>query len=124
MSTAARRWPARVYNVGSEPDPRFSLANERTFLAWIRTSLALLVAAAAVDVVPLSLPALVQQIAAVGLALCGAAASAQAWSGWARTERALRRGGPLPGNPLALPLVVVLLALAVILLGAALGSGR
>ena len=26
---------------GSEPDPRFTLANERTFLAWIRTALAL-----------------------------------------------------------------------------------
>ncbi len=31
-----------MYAQGTEPDPRFSLANERTFLAWIRTSLALL----------------------------------------------------------------------------------
>ena len=37
---------------GSEPDYRFSLANERTFLAWIRTSLALLAGAAAVAFVP------------------------------------------------------------------------
>jgi putative membrane protein len=28
-----------------EPDYRFTLANERTFLAWIRTALALLAAA-------------------------------------------------------------------------------
>ena len=35
-----RRWPSRVYAHGHEPDPRFSLANERTFLAWIRTALA------------------------------------------------------------------------------------
>lgn len=124
MSTAARKWPARVYGAGSEPDPRFSLANERTFLAWIRTALALLVAAAAVDVVPLSLPALAQQITAVGLALCGAAASAQAWFGWARTERALRHGGPLPGNPMALPLVAVLLALSLVLLIATLRGGQ
>jgi putative membrane protein len=27
---------------GTEPDYRFTLANERTFLAWIRTALALL----------------------------------------------------------------------------------
>ncbi|WP_041583188.1 YidH family protein [Xylanimonas cellulosilytica] len=36
------RFPASVYGQGSEPDARFSLANERTFLAWIRTSLALM----------------------------------------------------------------------------------
>ena len=39
--TLPRRFPARVYRAGTEPDPRFTLANERTFLAWIRTSLAL-----------------------------------------------------------------------------------
>ena len=46
------RWPRSVYGTGSEPDPRFSLANERTFLAWVRTSLALLAVAAAVDALP------------------------------------------------------------------------
>jgi putative membrane protein len=35
--TARRRW----YDEGVDPDRRYSLANERTFLAWIRTSLAL-----------------------------------------------------------------------------------
>lgn len=30
-----------IYREGTEPDPRFTLANERTFLAWIRTALAL-----------------------------------------------------------------------------------
>ena len=29
---------------GREPDPRFTFANERTFLAWSRTALALVVA--------------------------------------------------------------------------------
>ena len=33
---------------GEEPDPRFTLANERTFLAWIRTSLAFLAGGIAV----------------------------------------------------------------------------
>ena len=32
----------RVFPTGGEPDPRFTLANERTFLAWIRTALGLL----------------------------------------------------------------------------------
>ena len=38
--TSARR-PRRVYEVGQDPDPRFTLANERTALAWVRTGLAM-----------------------------------------------------------------------------------
>ena len=34
------RFPRHVFEAGAEPDPRFTLANERTFLAWIRTALA------------------------------------------------------------------------------------
>ncbi|GAB14727.1 hypothetical protein ARGLB_075_00090 [Arthrobacter globiformis NBRC 12137] len=40
---------ARILGGGNEPDPRFTLANERTFLAWIRTSLALLAGGVAVE---------------------------------------------------------------------------
>ena len=39
----------RILGGGTEPDPRFTLANERTFLAWIRTSLALLAGGVAVE---------------------------------------------------------------------------
>jgi putative membrane protein len=35
-----RRFPRSVFSRGTEPDARFTLANERTFLAWIRTALA------------------------------------------------------------------------------------
>src|SRR6185312_1745313 len=42
-----RHW----HELGEEPDYRFSLANERTFLAWIRTALALMAAAVGVTVV-------------------------------------------------------------------------
>ena len=45
MDDSDKRWPGSVYDHGEEPDPRFSLANERTFLAWVRTTLALLAAA-------------------------------------------------------------------------------
>lgn len=43
--SADKRWPRSVFGVGDEPDARFTFANERTFLAWIRTSLALLAGA-------------------------------------------------------------------------------
>ena len=46
--SAPERWPRWVYGGGAEPDPRFSFANERTFLAWIRTALALLAGSAIV----------------------------------------------------------------------------
>lgn len=36
-----QRRPTWVYEAGEEPDPRFSLANERTFLAWVRTAFSL-----------------------------------------------------------------------------------
>ena len=49
MAAGDRRVPRRVYGVGDEPDVRFSLANERTFLAWVRTSLALLAAGVALE---------------------------------------------------------------------------
>ena len=35
-----RRFPRGVFARGTDPDPRFTLANECTFLAWVRTSLA------------------------------------------------------------------------------------
>src|SRR5690606_30793055 len=90
------RWPAWVYREGQEPDYRFSFANERTFLAWIRTALALLAAGVALDVVDLSIPAWAQHALAlvlVGLALVAAAA---AWLRWALAERAMRCRRPLP----------------------------
>jgi putative membrane protein len=34
----------KISRVGEAPDYRFSLANERTFLAWIRTALGFLAA--------------------------------------------------------------------------------
>ena len=46
-----RRWPRQVYAVGTEPDPRFTFANERTFLAWIRTALGFLAAGVAIAAV-------------------------------------------------------------------------
>jgi putative membrane protein len=113
------RKPHSVYGVGGEPDPRFSLANERTSLAWMRTALALV--AGGVAIVSLaSVATLPRWAALVGAAACvgGGLLAVRAVNAWARVERALRLGQPLP-SPRALVLlgggVVVLAVLTVVL---------
>jgi putative membrane protein len=100
-----------VYGVGQEPDPRFSLANERTALAWMRTALALVAGGVAMVSVS-SLPALPRWAPLLGAAAClgGAGVAVRAVAGWARVERALREGRPLPA-----PRTIGLLAAGVVL---------
>lgn len=109
------RWPASVYEVGEEPDPRFTLANERTLLAWIRTVMALLAAAVVLDTVPLGLPHVATSATASLLAVGASACTVQAWRGWARTERALRRNDPLPATPATMALTAGLAVLGLTL---------
>lgn len=97
MSRRGGRFPKAVFGDGDEPDVRFSLANERTFLAWIRTSLALLAGAVAVHAPALELDEWVRIVTSVCLLAAAGVAIAQSWSRWRATERALRTGGPLPG---------------------------
>lgn len=49
MTDSRRGWRPKALRDGHEPDPRFTLANERTFLAWIRTSLGLTAGAVALE---------------------------------------------------------------------------
>ncbi|WP_116054134.1 DUF202 domain-containing protein [Clavibacter sp. 199] len=119
MTAPDRRFPRSVYREGAEPDVRFTLANERTFLAWIRTSLALLAAGVALEALALGLQPGFRLAASIVLIVTGIAAPAQAWIGWMRTERALRRDRPLPSAALSLPLgIAVVVAGVLVLLGA------
>ena len=99
---AGRRFPGRVYSVGEEPDPRFSLANERTFLAWLRTSLALLAAGVALEALAVPVADGLRRASALLFVVLGLLATVQAWVGWTATERALRQARPLPGPRLGL----------------------
>jgi putative membrane protein len=110
------RWPAWVYGGGHEPDPRFTFANERTFLAWIRTSLALLAAGVAVEAFDLPGDRTVHHLLSVTLVLLGMACALASWWHWARAERALRHGRPLPGTPLAPVVALGLVACTLLLL--------
>ena len=106
MSADDRRWPGWVYATGDEPDYRFSFANERTLLAWLRTALALLAAGVALDQIDLSLDERLQSVLAAALVTLGILCSAASWWRWARAERAIRRREPLPASGLGLLLAV------------------
>jgi putative membrane protein len=99
-------WPAE----GQEPDPRWSLANERTVLAYSRTALGFIVAGLAVAgsrriadtpwwLAVLGLP----------LLLMGAAVGLAGSRRFLRTQRAMRTGAPL-GAPVLAALLPILIA--------------
>ncbi len=110
------RWPPWVYETGEEPDYRFSFANERTFLAWIRTALALIAAGVAVDAFDLAMAPDLKSAIASGLVLLGLASAASSWVRWARSERAIRRGDPLPSSAFTAVLAGGMLVTALALL--------
>jgi uncharacterized membrane protein YidH (DUF202 family) len=92
-----RRWwqhrePA-LYTVGTEPDPRFSYANERTFLAWNRMSLALVAAGLAItSLLPEFDVGGGRRLIGVPLIVLGAVLSVASYRRWEANERAMRLG--------------------------------
>lgn len=94
-----RKPPLR--SVGADPDCRFTLANERTFLAWLRTGLALLAGAVALaslvhDFGPQSLRIAITVL----LLILSLTVTIGAYVRWDRAERALREKRSLPTDPL------------------------
>lgn len=102
------RLAERILPGGTEPDPRFTLANERTFLAWIRTSLALLAGGIAIEAFTADLfLESVRKGIAILLLLLGMLLSGGAAVRWLKVEHSMRHKASLP-----LPLIVPLLAAA------------
>lgn len=104
-----------MYGVGTEPDPRFSFANERTTLAWLRTSLALIAAGVSVEVFLDPLTGLVRRGIATLLLALGVVTAVGAFVRWARNERALRNKKPLPGTGATLTLAYALAGVGIVL---------
>lgn len=90
-------WTRTVFPTGKEPDPRFTLANERTFLAWTRTALAFLAGGIALEAFGLpGFDADWRRLASITLILVGMAVSLGSAVRWVRIERSLRNDRPLP----------------------------
>ena len=100
-----RRPPLR--SVGTDPDPRFSYANERTFLAWNRTALALIATGLAVVAL---LPELEidygRRIIGIPIIVLGAVLALTSYWRWQANERAMRLNEPLP--PSYLPQILAI----------------
>jgi putative membrane protein len=115
-----------LHEVGKDPDVRYSYANERTFLAWNRTSLALIATGLAVVAL---LPRLQvpggRRIIGVPLIGLGAVLAIMSYRRWDANERAMRLGAPLPPSNLTRILAIgVALAATIAAIVAAFGVAK
>jgi putative membrane protein len=101
---------------GTEPDPRFTFANERTFLAWSRTALALVVAGLGIVQLLPPFPGVAagRHLLGVPLIVLGAVLAAAAYTEWVRNQRALRRGEPMPVSVMPWILAATITGIAII----------
>ena len=101
---------------GREPDARFTFANERTFLAWSRTALALVVAGLGIVQLLPPFPGvpLGRHLLGVPLIVLGAVLAIVAYGEWVRNQRALRRGDPLPRSVMPWILAATIAGMAII----------
>lgn len=115
--TSARRVPAWRQQ-GEEPDYRFTLANERTFLAWIRTALAILAAGVLLDQFSTKLQphAVVIAIATVMCVLAAGLCSI-AYQRWSENEQAMRHKRALPHSRALGILAMLVFAASAVLAG-------
>jgi putative membrane protein len=90
-----------------EPDVRFTYANERTFLAWNRTALALIATGvAATQLLPEFHVSGGRQILGLPMIGLGALVALTSFSHWKANQRAMRRSLPLPRSPMPLVLSI------------------
>jgi putative membrane protein len=104
-ATGAGEGVAPVARESIEPDARFTFANERTLLAWNRTSLALIAGGLAVAQFISISPRGIQLVVALPMIVFGAYMSYSSFHHWRLNERALRQEEPLP--PSGLPRMLV-----------------
>lgn len=116
-------WRPQALRDGEEPDPRFTLANERTFLAWIRTSLGLVAGAVALEAFAGDeIPEIIRTPVACILLVLAAVLAVVAFRRWIRIEASMRHRQPLP-VPQASILLVLGIAIGAVVLIVAILAG-
>ncbi len=116
MATARKPGRTPLHEVGEAPDYRFTLANERTFLAWVRTSLALMAAGVAVVQFVPGLDVIRHLLGFILIGLGGGVATV-AYAHWERNERAMRLGERLPHSAVPRLVAFALALIAFVALG-------
>ncbi|RVW06611.1 YidH family protein [Rhodococcus spongiicola] len=114
---ALRGWRPKAFRVGEDPDPRFSLANERTFLAWIRTGLGLIAGAVGLEAFGAEVASPGIQTTLVVSLLVGAVLLVVfAFLRWMGVEAAMREGRSLPVPAIAALVACIIAAAGITLL--------
>ena len=109
----------KISRLGEAPDYRFSLANERTFLAWIRTALGFLAAGVGLD----QLAPDIREALALLLCLFAGGLAIYGYLRWLRNEKAMRLKEDLPYTHSLLIISVMLTIVAVIVMTLVLYAG-
>ncbi|TQN37650.1 putative membrane protein [Blastococcus colisei] len=105
----------------AHPDYRFTLANERTLLAWLRTGLALVAGGVAVATYAPDLGVRWGSAAvALGLVLIGLGTALAGYRRWRANEAAITAGRPLPSSWL-MPAVAAAVAAVIVVVAVLVG---
>ena len=114
----------KISRLGEAPDYRFSLANERTFLAWIRTSLGFLAAGVGLDqLAPDFATPVIRELLALLLCLFAGGLAIYGYRRWLRNEKAMRLKEDLPYTHSLLIISLILMIVAVIVMALVLYAG-
>ncbi|AGJ88446.1 MULTISPECIES: YidH family protein [Raoultella] len=114
----------KISRVGEAPDYRFSLANERTFLAWIRTALGFLAAGVGLDqLAPDFATPLIREVLALLLCLFAGGLAIYGYLRWLSNEKAMRLKQDLPYTRTLLAISLLLVIVVVVVMGLVMYGG-
>lgn len=114
----------KISRLGEAPDYRFSLANERTFLAWIRTSLGFLAGGIGLDqLAPDFATPLIRETLALLLCLFAGGLAVYGYLRWLNNEKAMRLKADLPYTRGLLVISIILAIVAIVVMVMVLYAG-